>query len=712
MLNINNPTSPDNPSKKKPFYEQVGQTDTVTERGVKKYREMLFSDVKNEGDFKKILEGGLLDVGSGIGQFIAELQYKYPEFSDKIFGVDVHKNKNEMHKERIANWSVIKFNDWDFKRRGELKNDAYFNSLNEIEKINYIKRSYEKEREAGSEMKNYVASYAQNLPFKDESFGQVVSNIGPLHYIQGAHSEENIEIENLKTSRSAIAILKEMIRVTKPGGQIRITPMWYGLEKLIKNKDIHLSELTSLPDMFNDSVWPILKDYMEAVPSPDSSQDHFLLIKKPIDEKENQIIINSINEKIESFSKIIDKNNLIDGITAKKPEKKSSEYFDYNKENYSIEKGLEEFGIDKNSLRPEKNKEREFSQETLELYSLLKNIVLNEWEDFKNELKNNEKLSKQVLGYKDEAEAFSDLEIRQEGLLSSDALKCFEDEVRTKIFFETINKKIEKDDEVLEAGTGTGIMAIAAARAGARKITALEINKTTAGFARRVIDRCVKEGIIRDKQIEIIEGDALKFSPDRIKKFDAFISENIYTGQFHELQMQIGNHLNQFIDVNQGKIIPRAMINGIELSSLSEKLKLEVGDRSDFTLKDYKNEYSTVEALSDPNAYDIIDFSQQAEIGLRNRFVKTVAEDGKIDSVTIFSLVQMSGDKGDFIGRNETEFLNDDMVVILVPPLEVQKGDIVEISISYKAADKPDQADIRVINKRTGKTVANRKNLQ
>jgi len=396
----------------------------------------------------------------------------------------------------------------------------------------------------------------------------------------------------------------------------------------------------------------------------------------------------------------------MDDVIAKKPEKDLSRYFDYNETGYSINKALENFGISHNSLLESPKKERQFSQETLNLYSDLKDIVMKEWEDFKN----SEGAEKEMTGYEDEAQAFSSRTIGEEGLLSSDALKCFEDEVRTKIFFETINNKIEAGDEVLEAGTGTGIMAIAAARSGAKKITALEINKTTARFARRVIDRCVEKGIIREDQIEIIEGDALKFSPEGGKKFDAFISENIYTGQFHELQMQIGNHLNQFVDIGQGKVIPRAMVNGIELSSLSENLKSKVGDRSDFTLKDYKGEGSTINALSDPNAYDVIDFSEQAEIGLRNRFVKTVAQSGKIDSVTIFSLVQMSGDKGDFIGRNETEFLNDDMVVILVPPLEVLKGDVIEIYVSYKAADKPEQADIKVKNTRTGEVVINQKN--
>ena len=303
----------------------------------------------------------------------------------------------------------------------------------------------------------------------------------------------------------------------------------------------------------------------------------------------------------------------------------------------------------------------------------------------------------------DESEGFAKRKIEEEGLLSSDALKCFEDEVRTKVFFETILNNIEPGEEVLEAGTGTGIMAIAAAVAGAKKITAIEINKKTVEFAERVTDRCAKEGMIKKGQIEIIEGNALELSPkpENKNKFDAFISENIYTGQFHELQMQINNHLNRFINTEKGKIIPRALINGIEVSSLSGKLSSQIGNKSEFTRKDFekKEEDSTVNTMGQAKFYDIIDFSEQAELGVRNRFVETIAEDGEIDSVTIFSLVQMSGKKGDFIGRNETNFLNDDMVIMIEPPpLKVKKNNKIEISITYKAADKPEQATITVTN--------------
>ncbi len=403
----------------------------------------------------------------------------------------------------------------------------------------------------------------------------------------------------------------------------------------------------------------------------------------------------------------------VDTIRRGKSEEELSRYFDYTKSRFSVEKQLKKFGIENDYFRFDIKVERQYSPETESLYSILKDIVKNEWEGFREKLIHNEEQKKQVEGYADEAEAYNNLSIRESGLLSSDALKCFEDEIRTKVFFETINKKIgrNKDDDVLEAGTGTGIMAITAARAGAKKVTAIEINPVTAAFARQIVDRCVKEGIIREGQIEIIVGDALKYEPEKGKKFDAFISENIYTGQFHELQMQINNHLNPFIDAKQNKIIPMALINGVEVSSLSEKLSKETEGKTDFSRKDFekRDEGSLMTSKCSPKAYDIIDFSKQSELGVRNRLVKTVAESGIVDSVTIFSLVQMSDKKGDFIARNEAEFLGDDMVIILVPPLEVNSGDSLEIYISYKAADKPENADIRVKNLRTGKEVFNRK---
>jgi predicted RNA methylase len=295
-------------------------------------------------------------------------------------------------------------------------------------------------------------------------------------------------------------------------------------------------------------------------------------------------------------------------------------------------------------------------------------------------------------------------------------MRCFEDKTRTLIFFDTIREKIKTGDHVLEAGAGTGIMAVAAAQAGAIRVDTVEINPLTAIFARKVIQRCVEAGLLQPNQVKIKLGDALKFQlKEGQKPFDAFISENIYTGQFNELQQQITNHMLEsgVIDVKQNKIIPKNIINGFELTSLpddlSDEVKQKLKNRSDFVARDIYDP-NKPKSISLSKLYDLIHLDTTQELGFRNRLVETITKDGTIDTITIFSLIQMTEKEGNFLRRNETEFLNNDHVIVLEKSMEVKEGDKVEIYISYKGGDKPGQADIILKNLNSGEIVVNLKN--
>ncbi len=373
--------------------------------------------------------------------------------------------------------------------------------------------------------------------------------------------------------------------------------------------------------------------------------------------------------------------------------------------------------------------EQKFSPESEALYDELEALITEEWQQFTETLAEDPVLrrylqmkykvegrdldvlmnaiKRQVEPYQDEAGAFQELDgIRKRlgieaGLRTFDALRCFKDQIRTLYFFDTIREKIEAGDRVLEAGAGTGILAIAAARAGAKEVEAIEINPVTAVFARRVIARCEERGIIEKGKVKIRLGDAAEYKPKKGEPpFDALVSENLYTGQFHELQVQLNDYLLQFVDGAQDKIIPRAMVNGVELMDLSSELpplkRFEVAKRTDVVVKDLGIDPRAPKGISDPKAYDVLRFTERQAVGMRNRIVKTIAKDGVIDSVVIFSLIQMSNRKGNFLRRNESEFLGNDLAIMLQNPIAVKKGDRIEIAISYQAGDRPGQAHIRV----------------
>jgi 2-polyprenyl-3-methyl-5-hydroxy-6-metoxy-1,4-benzoquinol methylase len=61
------------------------------------------------------------------------------------------------------------------------------------------------------------------------------------------------------------------------------------------------------------------------------------------------------------------------------------------------------------------------------------------------------------------------------------------DEARTSGYINALRETIKPDDVVLDIGTGTGVLAVAAAEAGARKVYAIEANSETARYAKALI---------------------------------------------------------------------------------------------------------------------------------------------------------------------------------------------------------------------------------
>lgn len=94
------------------------------------------------------------------------------------------------------------------------------------------------------------------------------------------------------------------------------------------------------------------------------------------------------------------------------------------------------------------------------------------------------------------------------------------DEPRTAGYLAAIRELVGPDDVVLDIGTGTGVLAVAAAEAGARQVYAIEANPETARYARALIDGSP----CRDR-IELINGWSTEVQlPERC---DLLVSEMI-----------------------------------------------------------------------------------------------------------------------------------------------------------------------------------------
>lgn len=313
------------------------------------------------------------------------------------------------------------------------------------------------------------------------------------------------------------------------------------------------------------------------------------------------------------------------------------------------------------------------------------------------------KMDKELKDYDEEAEAYEDRDVGKFGLITNDAVKCLNDyEGRTFPFVRSIVKNVENDDKVLEVGAGTGVLSISSAIAGAESVIGIELNPITVVLTDIITEDLYVKGLLpRKESVNIVWSDALKFGVveyDQYKDhtFDALISENIYTGMFYELQMQMISRVMENGLVNSEKdiingfthrttsasVIPEAMASAAELvdlgdysSDLASEVLIDIEDKG----------HGVKKQMSDPQPYDILEYSVEEPSNIMAKMRCEMKSSGSVDAINIYSIVRLSS--GDYIMRNENEFLNNDHIIHLNQSVDVEEGDELLMTIAYNEAD-------------------------
>jgi len=124
--------------------------------------------------------------------------------------------------------------------------------------------------------------------------------------------------------------------------------------------------------------------------------------------------------------------------------------------------------------------------------------------------------------------------------------QCLVDKERTSAFQKAIKAKVKKNDTVIDLGTGSGIMALFAVKAGAKKVFAIEFDPFVASIAKRIF----RENQSLSKKISLLIEDARTASFQKKVKFDVVISEMLTTAMIDEPQVRAVNnlHTKEFID--------------------------------------------------------------------------------------------------------------------------------------------------------------------
>jgi len=230
-----------------------------------------------------------------------------------------------------------------------------------------------------------------------------------------------------------------------------------------------------------------------------------------------------------------------------------------------------------------------------------------------------------------------------------------------------------KNQRVLESGTGTGILSILAANAGATRVYAVEKDPCVAAIARI---NFAKHSC--NERIVLVEKDTRNVSLADLdcEKVDVVIAENLSTWQVTEPQIPVMNHITSFLVKKSGIIIPARIYNYLELAHSCYTFEEIV------ELRMHYFQFSGIcgpELLSNRALFCEIDLNRINPTRIHGSLQVRVEKEGILNSLRLTSPLLIHGD----ITFDSSDSLMPPVVVPLVCDLPVKKNDLVEITVEY-----------------------------
>jgi precorrin-6B methylase 2 len=262
-----------------------------------------------------------------------------------------------------------------------------------------------------------------------------------------------------------------------------------------------------------------------------------------------------------------------------------------------------------------------------------------------------------------------------------DIQACLYDAERVDYLRAAIRQAVRPGDVVVDAGSGTGLLGMFAAQAGARRVYCLELNEEFIP----VIEHNARRNGMADK-IVAIHADAT--SCELPEMVDVVVSEVISAGFFYEPQLQIVSNLRRFLKPG-GQVVPASMNNYVELIEAQDQLYgLTFNYDSRFTELDGDRGLTTREP------YLATDFRTTESDPKIDKTVRITAQaDGLATAVKItYDIEFVPG----VLADKPTEFLLNPQIIFLRDPRELRAGQSYDVSLRYLASDAPLTCDIEV----------------
>lgn len=232
--------------------------------------------------------------------------------------------------------------------------------------------------------------------------------------------------------------------------------------------------------------------------------------------------------------------------------------------------------------------------------------------------------------------------------------QCLLDKQRTEMFKKAIEETVKPGNKVVDLGTGSGVMALFAAKQGAEEVYGVEFDPYVAHIAQKNFQKNNFKGM------HIVQQDARTLTLENPILFDIVIMEMLTTGMIDEHQLEAVNNLHRKGYINSDTIfIPHTQKTFVSLAYADYNI---YGIHTEMPIHNwnwYPKNLFNVQKYSEPILLNSINFKKEHRLDFSAEIAITTAEDGIVNSIIVTSESLLTKD----IILGDTLALNAPMVV-------------------------------------------------
>jgi type II protein arginine methyltransferase len=297
-----------------------------------------------------------------------------------------------------------------------------------------------------------------------------------------------------------------------------------------------------------------------------------------------------------------------------------------------------------------------------------------------------------TLRFPDDADLRFSLSLQLSSMVAAWHIPMINDFERNDAYDEALVRAVKPGDLVLEIGTGSGIVAMMAARAGAGKVVTCEV---VPALAEAAVETIARNGYADKITVVSKKSTRLEVGKDMPEKADVFVSELINIGMLAPNMLQILSHARRHLVKPEGAIIPAAArVYGALLECPLLAAINPVGKIAGFDMGNFDQfrspAYAQIDLAADPHRFlsapfNALDFDFRVDMATRGvqQIAITVAEDGILHGVAfwfdLFMDDTITYQSASLARSNHWKQAAD----FFPTPIAVKAGDVIPLEVGY-----------------------------